>query len=526
MSGKTLIGLDFGSASARGVLVDAETGRQIDATTRDYRHGTLSNALPDGTRLPRGWALQVAADYLEVAEAILSTLGRSRDVRSIGIGFTASSPMPARADGRALSDLHPEDPHAYVKLWKHAAQSQAARINAEGGAFLTNFGGKLSGEWLLPKAAQIAEEAPESWARADRFIEAGDWLVWQLTGREVRAQGFAAYKAQWSADAGYPAHVVPGLLDRLAPPSPVGTPAGPLAAAWRDRTGIKGHAIVAVAVIDSHVVLPAVGAVEPGTFVGALGTSAVFLYLNDVGRPLPAGIEGVARNGAIRDLWCYEAGTASFGDTLAWFAETFPRGTLAETIDAYTEEAMRLQPGESHLLALDWWSGNRVPFADSGLSGLLLGFTGKTNAVGIWRALMESLCFGTRAVLDLYREGDFPVSRVLMTSGLANRLPALVQMMADVLDCPVEVPQVQNPTALGAAIHGAVAAGLVSSYAEGALRFGATKSEVFHPRPEVSVSYDVLYPRYRALAADPILKEAMRTLDQAIRPTASTASIA
>ena len=169
-----LIGLDYGTLSARGVLVDAITGKIEASHAHAYRHGVMSTALPDGTKLPPFWALQNAPDYAEAAEAILGAIGRGKIVHGIGLGFTASSPLPARADGAPLSAAHPSDPHAYVKLWKHqAAQPWAARINAAGGEYLTAFGGKLSAEWLLAKAAQIADEAPELWAEDGSIHRSG-----------------------------------------------------------------------------------------------------------------------------------------------------------------------------------------------------------------------------------------------------------------------------------------------------------------------------------------------------------------
>ena len=409
MSRSYIIGLDYGSESARGVLIDAVTGEQLGSHTHAYRHGIMTRALPDGTKLARAWALQNAADYIEAAEDILATLGRRNKVVSIGIGFTASSPMPAKQNGVALSQLQPGDPHAYVKLWKHgAAQPYADAINNKGGSFLDNFGGKLSGEWLLAKAAQIAEEAPATWAETDRFIEAGDWLVWQLSGNEARSLCFAAYKAQHSEVSGYPQDVVAGLCEKLSPPLRVGSAAGPLSDGWRERTGIEGDAIVAVAVIDSHVVLPAIDAVSSGCLVGALGTSAAYLFLNKDFRPLPTGIEGMARDASIRDLWCFEAGQASFGDTLAWFVKAFPRGdTPADSFRLYNSEAASMKAGANHLVAIDWWNGNRVPLADSRLSGLLLGLTMDTSAVGIYRALLESLCYGAKTVVDLFESAKF-----------------------------------------------------------------------------------------------------------------------
>ena len=215
-----LIGLDYGTESARGILLDAQSGTVEGSHTHVYRHGVMNRALPDGTPLPPAWALQVAPDYTEAAAEILRALGCDKEIDGVGLGFTASTPLPAGADGSPLSTIYPSEPHAYVKLWKHqSAQPWADRINASGGEFLRNFGGKISGEWMLAKAAQLAEEAPRIWGAADRLIEAGDWLVWQLTGQENRSLGFAAYKAQYQPEIGYPRDVVPGLLESCPNPS-------------------------------------------------------------------------------------------------------------------------------------------------------------------------------------------------------------------------------------------------------------------------------------------------------------------
>ena len=517
MTTRYIIGLDFGTESARGVLIDSATGRQEADHAHPYRHGVITGHLPAGGTLPATYALQDAADYLEAAEAILRTIGANRSIISIGIDFTASSPLPARADGTALSVLHPQQSHAYVKLWKHAAaQPYADAINAKGGAFLDHCGGRLSGEWMLAKAAQIADEAPALWDEAERFIEAGDWLVWQLTGQEVRSLDFAAYKAHFSGTAGYPQDVVTGLVERLQTPHPVGTAAGALSAFWRARTGIEGEAVIAVAAIDSHVVLPAVGATAPGALVGALGTSAVFLLLESRPHPLPAGIEAVGEGAALPELWCYEAGQAGFGDMLAWFVRTFPRACdIAENFRLYNEEAAGLVPGQNHLVALDWWNGNRVPYGDSNLSGVLAGLNTGTSAAGIYRALLEALCYGARLIIDHMTAGGLAIEHVLLTSGLAHNNPLLVQIMADILGRNIEVPSIRNPTAVGAAIHGAVAARLVADHAEGGRRFGSRTGIVYQPDGAKAATYDRLYGVYRTLGATATVRQALHALDAA-----------
>lgn len=522
MIGRYLIGLDFGTLSVRGVLIDAESGVAVDHHASPYRHGVMTGSLADGTPLPSGFALQDARDYLIAAEEVLIRLGKDRHILAIGVDFTASSPLPTTADGTPLSALMPSEPHAYVKLWKHsAAQHYADTINTSGGAFLDNFGGRLSGEWLLAKAAQVANEAPAAWAAAERFIEAGDWMVMQLTGNEARNLGFAAYKAQYSAHRGYPADIVPGLDARLARPLPAGSPAGELNAAWRRRTGITGPAIVAVAIIDSHAVLPAIGAVEDGTMVGALGTSAAYLFLTERRLALPDGLEGMAHNGSLPGFWLYEAGQAAFGDILAWFVRTFPRGPdLAASFAAYNAEAAALAPGDNHLVGLDWWNGNRVPYADSRLSGLLVGLGLETTAAGIYRALMEAICYGARQVLELATAGGLGTRRVVMTSGLAETNPLLLAIMADILDREIELPVIAHATATGAAIHGAVAAGVVGDFVEGAARFGARSRRRFHPDAERTARYQPLFSTYCELAGLAPMQAAMRR----IGPLASGAS--
>lgn len=521
MEATYIIGLDYGSESARGVLIDANTGAQISSHVHTYRHGIMTRVLPDGTALAAGFALQNAGDYAEAAEIILGKLGRGRVIDGIGLGFTASSPLPCGEDGTPLSERHPGHPHAYVKLWKHNAQAYADRINAGDTSFLDHFGGRVSGEWLLAKAAQIAEEAPDIWTETARFIEGGDWLVWQLTGNEVRGLGLAAYKAQYSPDTGYPEHILPGLISRLIKPARVGSKAGELSAEWRHRTGIRGQAAVAVAVIDSHVVLPAIHAVKSDCFVGALGTSAAYLYLSARYRQLPPGIEGVAFDGSMRDLWCYESGQPSFGDTLAWFARTFPRGAdLSESFEAYNREASALAPTAGKLLALDWWGGNRVPFADGKLSGLMMGLTRETTASEIYLALIEAVCFGARRILDCFREGGFSPEQVLMSSGLARSNPLVVQIMADVFNHPIDVPDIENATAVGAAIHGAVASGVVRDYGEGAARFGSKKVDRVRPRQTHVAAYQDAYDIYRAVSREPPLHEAMHRLSR-LRPAAN-----
>jgi L-ribulokinase len=508
-----IIGLDFGTDSARGVLISAETRLQVDHAVEPYPNATLTERLPTGRPLPQNFFLQVPGDYLFVVERLLQRLGNGRRIDAIGIDFTASSPMPAFADGTALADRLADEPHAYVKLWKHSAQRQAIGLLADDPVVRSRFGGTLSGEWFLAKAIELETDAPGVFALADRFIEAGDWLVWQLAGQELRSGDFAAYKAQYDPAHGFPASLSSELRAKLGPVGQVGTAAGHLTSAWAEKTGILGRPAVAVAVIDSHAVLPAVHDGAPNTLVGAIGTSAGYLYLSDRFVALPQGVEGAAIDAALPALWCYEAGQAAYGDVLSWFVRTFPKGRDGqESFAAYNAEAFHIGPGQSSVMALDWWNGNRVPHSDSLLSGLMMGLTLQTSAASIYRALMESLCFGTRSVVDLFEDGHMPVDRLIITSGLASKNPLLVQILADVTGRTLHIPELDNPTCVGAAIHGAVAAGLVDDFADGFRRFGASSHHTVAPRMDAHDTYCRIYQQYRAMSSSDSVRKAMHVL--------------
>ncbi|MDO4940047.1 MAG: FGGY family carbohydrate kinase, partial [Lachnospiraceae bacterium] len=191
---KYSIGIDFGSLSARALIVDVADGKEIISKVSEYRSGCMSEQLPSGVRLGVDWALQDAEDYItSMCEAVSGAMSESaidkKDIVGIGIDFTACTVVAAKADGTPLSSLpeYRDCPHAYVKLWMHhAAVKQAERINAIGAdlaaSWMKRYSGKMSSEFMFPKILQVVEEAPEIYDAADLFMEGGDWTVWQMTG--------------------------------------------------------------------------------------------------------------------------------------------------------------------------------------------------------------------------------------------------------------------------------------------------------------------------------------------------------
>jgi L-ribulokinase len=529
------IGLDFGTESGRALLVDVATGAEVATATHEYANGVIDRQLPsphDDVRLEPDWALQDPDDYIETLRStvprILSDTGiDAAEVVGVGVDFTSCTILPTTADGTPLCRLAElrREPHAWVKLWKHhAAQPEADRINvtaaARGEPWLPRYGGRTSSEWLFAKALQILAEAPAIYREADRLIEGGDWLVWQLTGTETRNSCAAGYKALWSKADGFPdpaflAELDPAIAsivdDKLSPHiSSIGGLAGELtaeAAAW---IGLRPGTPVAVASIDAHASVPATGVAEPGTMVAVMGTSTCHMVLSPR-LALAEGIAGVVEDGIIPGYFGYEAGQPAVGDIFAWFTrQAIPPAIHDEarrtgrSVHAVMEaDAARLRPGESGLLALDWWNGNRSILVDADLSGLLVGLTLATRPADIYRALLEATAFGTRTIIDSLEAAGVAVERIVACGGLAERNALLMQLSADITGREVEVAASTQVAALGSAMYGAVAAGAAAggydSIADAAARMVRPAVRSYRPDPSTRPVYDALRAEYMAL---------------------------
>jgi L-ribulokinase len=526
------VGIDFGTESGRAVLVSLADGCELGTTTYRYSNGVIDERLPepyDHVELGPDWALQDPEDYLralrETVPPLLAETGVDpADVVGIGIDFTSCTMLPTLADGTPLcllDDLRPQ-PHSWVKLWKHhAAQPHADRINAvaseRGESWLGRYGGRYSSEWFFSKALQILDEAPEIYGRADRLLEAADWIVWQLTGKETRNSCTAGYKALWSKRDGFPddaffaaldprfVHVVDQKMSRQI--VSIGSSAGGLserAAAW---TGLLPGTAVAAGNVDAHVSTPAATVTEPGTMVIIMGTSNCHILLGDREQTVE-GMCGVVEDGVVPGLFGYEAGQSGVGDIFGWFTETLVPPELYERAqaggvtvhDVLEQEAARLRPGSSGLLALDWWNGNRSVLVDADLRGLLIGMTLATTAPEIYRALLEATAFGTRVIVDAFERGGVPVDRIVACGGLPDRNRLVMQIYADVTGREFSIAASSQTPALGAAMFGGVAAGAENggydSIVEASRRMARLRPEVFRPDPSHRAVYDRLYAEY------------------------------
>ena len=522
-----VIGIDYGTLSGRALVVRVVDGVEFGAGVYEYPHAVIDRNLPGSTAgLPGDWALQDPDDWIgvlthAVPQAIAASGIDPRRIVGVGTDFTASTVLPTDGSGSPLCTLpqFAARPHAWPKLWKHhAAQPHADRINAlaheRGEPWIARYGGRISSEWQFAKALQVLEEDPEVYAATTRWIEAADWIVWQLTGAESRNACTAGYKGIYQ-DGRYPsreylAALNPDFADfaetRLAYPlSELGSAAGTLtaqAAAW---TGLPEGIVVAVGNVDAHVSAPAAGAVGSGQMLAVMGTSTCHVMPSDVLADVP-GMCGVVDGGIISGKYGYEAGQSGVGDIFAWWVmnavpQSYHDAAAArgQSIHQYLSDlGDGTAVGAHGLLALDWMNGNRSILVDAELSGVVIGLTLATRAEEVYRSLLESTAFGARRIVDALDEAGVPVVDFVVAGGLLQNA-VLMQLYADVLGRPISVAGSTQGAALGSAIHAAVAAGAYADVPAAAKTMGRMVPDKYRPDAGRHKSYDLLYSDYRTL---------------------------
>ncbi len=519
-----VVGVDFGTLSGRAVVVRVSDGAELGSAVHEYGHGVIEEALPgSGVRLGPDWALQSPEDWRDVLRVAvpkaLAVAGvEAADVIGIGTDFTACTVLPATADGTPLCETYPDRPHAWPKLWKHhAAQPHADRINAvaarRGESWLPRYGGKISSEWEFAKGLQVLEEDPEMYAAADRWIEAADWIIWQLTGVETRNTCTAGYKGIYQdgtyPSADYLAELNPGFAGFTAKLghelAPLGGLAGRLSARAAQWTKLPEGIAVAVGNVDAHVTSAAADAVRPGQMVAIMGTSTCHVMPSDRLAEVP-GMCGVVQDGIVPGLWGYEAGQSAVGDIFAWFVDncvpaSYTERAAAEGLGVHeylTSLAERQRVGAHGLVALDWHGGNRSVLVDHDLSGVIVGQTLATRPEDVYRALIEATAYGARTIVETFEAAGVPVTEFVVAGGLLkNRF--LMQIYSDVLRRPLSVIGSDQGPALGSAIHAAVAAGAYPDITEAAAAMGKRTPGAYVPDPERADAYDRLYAEYRLL---------------------------
>ena len=526
------IGIDFGSLSGRTVLCDIRDGRIIASASFDYPHGILTEALPDGTVLPRDYALQVPEDYFQVlCRGVWQVLSESgidpEDIIGIGIDATACSAFPIDRDGVPLceQEKYRSEPQAYLKLWKHhGAADLSDRLSRAAKEvcpeLLSRFGGSISAEGLYPKLWEVYENAPGMYEEMYEYTEAADWIVFRLTGILSRNSCAAGYKAYYDPKTGYPAADLfriagfdppSGVTEKLpSPVLPAGSRAGVLTEEAAKILGLKPGIAVSAGLVDAHVCVPAAGIREAGHALMILGTSACLMMLGDQGE-VP-GICGAVQDGILPGYLGLEAGQSSVGDLYAYFVDHMVPPEVREASKAaglniheyLSALAEKKQPGETGLLALDWLNGNRSILCNYQLSGLILGLRPDTRSEDIYRAFAESTAYGCRVILENFREHGFPVRKLSVSGGISRKNAFIMQLYADILNMPVEVLKTTEGPALGSAVFAAAAAQNGPWEENLAASIEAMKSpvyRVYEPDPAHAAVYEQLYAEYRRLYA-------------------------
>ena len=512
------IGVDFGTESGRAALVDLGSGEVLATNAVRYPSVVIDQKLPStGERLPHDYALQDPDDWVMVLRrgipAVINESGiDAEQVVGLGIDFTSCTVLPTTSDGVPLCTLEEwrERRHAWPKLWKHhAAQPVADRLTEvaleRGEDFLERYGGRISSEWYFPKLIEVWLEDREVYDACTSFIEATDWIIWWLTGSQCRQTATAGFKAMWSPEEGLPPteyftaaypgfdHPAEKLGERFVP---LGSKAGTLRPEVAKKLKLPESTAVAVGNVDAWVSLPGVGVEDPGTFVIVIGTSICDMIVHPEETRLP-GITGVVKDGILPGLYGYEAGQAAVGDMLAWFVND-----LAQDPDSYgtlEKGAAELGPGETGLIALDWWNGNRTILADADLTGVICGLTLQSTPSQIYRSLMESIALGNRRIIDNFAEYGLDMSEIVACGGVATSSPLLMQLFADVSGLAVHVPDSSEVPARGAALFAAVAGG---AFADIDAAITATRPAVattYVPDEGAKRTYDELYAIYSRL---------------------------
>ncbi|MEV0274665.1 ribulokinase [Hamadaea sp. NPDC050747] len=518
-----VVGVDFGTLSGRAVVVRVSDGAELGTGVHEYAHGVIERELPGtGQKLPPDWALQSPQDWLDVLRiAVPAALADSgvdpQRVIGISTDFTACTVLPTTVDGTPLCEL-PElagRPHAWPKLWKHhAAQKQADRINRlaheRGEPWIARYGGKISSEWQYAKALQVLEEDPFVYERAERWIEAADWIVWQLTGIESRNACTAGYKGIFQ-DGGYPSReylgaLHPSFADFTTKLGDVLSPLGGRVGGLVDiGTGLPTGIAVATGNVDAHVTAPAAQAVENGRLLAIMGTSTCHVLNGSTLVDVP-GICGVVDGGITAGSYGYEAGQSAVGDIFAWWLRTGvpvayhqEAADRGESLHDLLGRKSAEQPVGAHgLVALDWMGGNRSILVDHDLSGIIAGLTLATRPEEVYRALLEATAFGTRVIVENFERHGVPVTEFIVAGGLKQNA-LLLQIYADVLRRPVSVARSDQGPALGSAIHAAVAAGAYPDVPTAAQAMGGVETAAYQPNPANADVYDQLFAEYRLL---------------------------
>jgi len=524
---KYSVGIDFGTLSCRAAVVDLETGEEKSEAEYVYPHGVMSEKLYNGVLLERDSAFQHPMDYIEglscINEAVMKAGIDKEDIVGLGVDFTSCTVLALDKEGMPLcfKEELSRDPHAYAKLWKHHGAKEETELITEIAIkrkerFLDICGGAVSSEWMIPKIFETFNKSRRVYDMTDRFCEGGDFITRLITGRDTVCISGAGFKTFWNEEDGYPSEdyfrelnnelgetILNKLCHSFTKPC---DNVGGISALGSKLTGLPEGLPVASFVLDAHAGLPACGMTSPNELLMIMGTSTVLVTSFENMRTIP-GICGMVSDGIIPGLCSLEAGQSATGDIYDWavkncIPESYTVEAREKGISIHRLLAQKCElktPGETGLIALDWFNGNRSILQRADVSGLILGMTLDTKPEDIYRALLEATAFGSRIVFDNLLSHGIRADRVVASGGIPLKNPLLMQIYADVFNRPIEVSSVKQPGAYGSALYGAVAGGYFSSISESSSIGGSRILKTYYPIEENAAVYNDLFREYVTL---------------------------
>lgn len=544
-----VIGVDYGSDSVRSLLVNAISGEEVASAVFYYprwKERLYCNPAANQFR-------QHPLDYLEGLEhtikACIQKAGNviAQRIRGISIDTTGSTPVAVDATGTPLALLpgFEQNPNAMFILWKdHTSVEEASAINEHAAKFETNYlqyvGGIYSSEWFWAKLLHVLREDGQVRNKIESWVEHCDWIPFVLTGgtdvRQMkRGVCSAGHKALWArAFGGFPPNDFFASLDPLLDgfthklftnTYTADKPAGIISKQWATKLGLPENVMIGVGAFDAH--MGAVGGqIEPYHLSKVMGTSTCDMLIapaTDISNRCIRGICGQVEGSIIPGMIGLEAGQSAFGDIYAWFKSVLEwplRNILAYTeivdhstieklqqeisdkmITELSAQAAAFRPDDNSELAIDWMNGRRTPDANQSLEGAITQLSLGSNAPQIFHALVESTCFGAKAIVDRFVSEGIPVKGLIGLGGVAKKSPFIMQMMADVMNMPIRIHKSEQTCALGAAMFAATVSGIYPRVEEAMAAMGSGFDTAYNPRKEKVSFYKKRYKKYKKLGA-------------------------
>jgi L-ribulokinase len=543
MSDKYVIGVDYGTDSVRAIIVDAIKGNEIVSSVSRFARwgeGLYCNASINEFR-------QHPLDYVEGLEYVinhsLKEAGETvrKNIKAISIDTTGSTPVAVDESGTPLALLpdFQHDPDAMFVLWKdHSSVKEMREINAHSKLFDTDYlryvGGIYSSEWFWSKLLHVLRKNKAVRNACYSWVEHCDWMPFLLTGGKhvsemKRNVCTAGHKGLWAEDwNGLPPDdffssldpLLSGFTSRLYKQTyTADKEAGKLCKEWAVKLGLSQGVIVGIGAMDAH--MGAVGGqIAPYYLSKVMGTSTCDILVapsNEMKGKYVPGICGLVNGSVIPGMIGMEAGQSAFGDVYDWFKNilawplkflvneeissnlNFRDNVIDRIIPELSRHASHLPLDENNELSIDWFNGRRTPDANALLKGSIIGLTLGTDAPKIFHSLVESTCFGSKAIVDRFIEQGVPVKGIIGIGGIARKSPFVMQMLADVLNMPIKINKSEQTSALGAAMFAATAAGIYEKVEDAMEAMGQGFDMEYLPDAEKVPIYADRFRRYKAI---------------------------